>query len=346
MIVYLPALLTISKLYQTLRDSMKKLIILFLFVASFAFSSCSHHKDIKTLKLAHSLSQEHPVHKAMVYFAERVKEKSKGKLQIEIYPSSQLGSERQALELLQIGSLAMTKVSSAVMENFSPKLKVFGYPYLFRNREHRYKVFDSELGKQLLRDGEKYWLHGLTYFDAGSRSFYTKDTPISTPDDLKGLKIRVMPSPTAIKLVKSLGGSPTPVSWGELYTALQQGVVDGAENNLPSFYSSKHYEICKNFSVDQHTSIPDILVISSPIYNKLSAEEKTWINESATEAAQYERKLWEKAEKEALEKIQQAGVKVTYPDKSLFKEKSSTIYESLKKQDTSLYSLIQKIKSL
>ena len=325
---------------------MKKFIILFLLVTSFAFMGCGQHKKIKSLKLAHSLSQEHPVHKAMVYFAERVKEKSKGKLKIEIYPSSQLGSERQALELLQIGSLAMTKVSSAVMENFSPKLKVFGYPYLFRDRTHRYKVYDSELGKKLLQDGEKYWLHGLTYFDAGSRSFYTKDTPIETPEDLRGLKIRVMPSPTAIKLVKSFGGSPTPVSWGELYTALQQGVVDGAENNLPSFYSSKHYEICKNFSLDQHTSIPDILVISSPIYKKLSTDEKKWINESAAEAAHYERKLWEKAEKDALEAIQQEGVKITYPDKALFKEKSGPIYESLKKQDTSLYHLIQKIKSL
>ena len=153
---------------------------------------CNVDSSVKELKLAHSLSNNHPVHKAMQYFAERVSFHSDGKMKIKIYPSSQLGSERECLELLQLGSLAMTKVSSAVMENFSPKLKVFGYPYLFESKEQRYALYDSDLGKELLADGEKYWLHGLTYFDAGSRSFYTKDTPIREPSDLKGLKVRVM----------------------------------------------------------------------------------------------------------------------------------------------------------
>ena len=173
-----------------------------------------------------------------------------GKLKIEIYPNSQLGSERQCLELLQIGSLGMTKVSAAVMENFSPDLKVFGYPYLFRDNEHRFKIYDGPIGQKLLLEGEEYWLRGLTYFDAGNRSFYTKNTEIDKPSDLEGLKIRVMQSPTAINLVKSFGGSPTPISWGELYTGLQQGVVDGAENNLPSFYTSKHYEVCKYLTLN------------------------------------------------------------------------------------------------
>ena len=309
--------------------------------------SCGKKKEeVKTLKLAHSLSVNHPVHVALKYFAERVKEKSEGELQIEIYPGSQLGSERQALELLQIGSLAMTKVSSAVMENFSPKLKVFGYPYLFRDKEHRYSFYDSSLGEELLLEGERYWLHGLTYFDAGSRSFYFKDTPIITPEDLKGKKVRVMQSPMAISLVKSLGGSPTPVSWAELYTSLQQGVVDGAENNLPSFYTSKHYEICKYLSVDQHTAIPDILVISSSIYDKLSSDEKDWIKKSAQEASIKERELWEEAEKDALTEIKKAGVKVNYPDKSSFKEKSESVISNLKETDPELYNLAQQIKEL
>ena len=319
---------------------------LFLILCFSMFASCGREEEGKSLKLAHSLSVNHPVHIAMEYFAERVKEKSAGALTVEIYPGSQLGSERQALELLQIGSLAMTKVSSAVMENFSPKLKVFGYPYLFRNKEHRYNFYDSELGEELLLDGEQYWLHGLTYFDAGSRSFYFKNTAVETPEDLQGKKIRVMQSPMAISLVKSLGGSPTPVSWAELYTSLQQGVVDGAENNLPSFYTSKHYEICKNFSVDQHTAIPDILVISSSIYDQLSDKEKKWINESAQEAAVKERELWEAAEEEALIEIKKAGVKVNYPDKEKFKIQSEAVIENLRTQDTALYNLAQKIKSL
>lgn len=307
---------------------------------------CNVDSSVKELKLAHSLSNNHPVHKAMQYFAERVAFHSDGKMKIKIYPSSQLGSERECLELLQLGSLAMTKVSSAVMENFSPKLKVFGYPYLFESKEQRYALYDSDLGKELLADGEKYWLHGLTYFDAGSRSFYTKETPIREPSDLKGLKVRVMQSPTAIKLVSALGGSPTPVSWGELYTSLQQGVVDAAENNLPSFYSSKHYEICKNLCLDEHSSLPDILVMSSIIYSELSEEEKEVLSISAQEAAIEQRKLWETAEKESLEAVTQAGVKVTRPDIEVFKKESKQIITDLQSEDPDLYDLIQKIKAI
>lgn len=316
------------------------------FIVLLLFTSCSEIEKTKSLKLSHSLSLDHPVHQALAFFAQRVEEKSNGDLIIEIYPGGQLGSERESLELLQLGGLAMTKVSSAVMENFSPKLRVFGYPYLFEDREHRYKLYDSDLGTELLADGEQYWLRGLTYFDAGSRSFYTKDTPIETPDDLKGLKIRVMQSPTAINLVKSLGGSPTPVSWGELYTALQQGVVEGAENNLPSFYTSRHYEICKNFSMDEHSAVPDILVISTLIYDKLSSEEKEWIEEAAQEASVKQRELWEVAETEALEAIKEEGVNVTYPDKELFKEESSHIIRNLKTEEPALYNTIQEIKNL
>ncbi|WP_037316941.1 TRAP transporter substrate-binding protein [Salegentibacter sp. Hel_I_6] len=316
------------------------------FLAIFLFVSCSQKEETKSLKLSHGLSLDHPVHQALAFFAERVEKKSNGELIVEVYPGGQLGSERESLELLQLGGLAMTKVSSAVMENFSPKLRVFGYPYIFQDKEHRYKLYDSGLGNELLLDGEQYWLRGLTYFDAGSRSFYTTDTPIKTPSDLKGLKIRVMQSPTSISLIKSLGGSPTPVSWGELYTSLQQGVVEGAENNLPSFYTSRHYEICKNFSMDEHSAIPDILVISTLIYNKLSSEEKKWIQEAAQEAAVKQRELWEIAEKEALEAIKEEGVNITYPDKELFKKQSEHIIKDLKEEEPALYSIVQEIKDL
>ncbi len=303
-------------------------------------------KAANSIKLAHGLGVTHPVHEAMVYMADLVAKKSDGKLTLEIYPSSQLGSEKQCLELLQIGSLGMTKVSAAVMENFSPDLRVLGYPYLFRDDEHRFKVYDGAIGKQLLSGSEKYWLKGLTYFDAGNRSFYTKNTPIDKPEDLQGLKVRVMQSPTAIEMVKTFGGSPTPISWGELYTALQQGVVDGAENNLPSFYSSKHYEVCKFLSLDEHTSVPDILAISTIVWDKLKDSEKKWITEAAEEATVYQHKLWKEAEQEALEEVEKAGVEVSYPDKSLFEEKSESMLKALKEKDEHLYQLAQQIKKV
>ena len=186
----------------------------------------------------------------------------------------------------------------------------------------------------------------MTYFDAGNRSFYTKDTPIDRPQDLEGLKIRVMQSPTAIEMVKSFGGSPTPISWGELYTSLQQGVVDGAENNLPSFYTSKHYEVCKYFSKNEHSSIPDILVIGTLTWNRLSSQEKDWLMEAVEKATVLQRKLWEIAEEEALTEIEKAGVQVSYPDKELFEDKAKTMLRSLKEENRHLYELVQEIKNI
>lgn len=318
--------------------------LLLLFSISMVLMQCSENSKTKYLKLGHALNVDHPVHKAMVFMADRVKEKSKGKLQIEIYPSQQLGSERQCLELLQLGSLSITKVSAAVYENFAPTTKVFSLPYIFRDRQHTYKVLDGPIGKSMLAEGEQYWLRGLAYFDAGYRSFYTKK-PIHQPEDLKGLKIRVQESVTAMELVRSLGGSPTPIAWGELYTALQQGVVDGAENNPPVFYTSRHYEVCKYYTLNEHTSVPDLLIIGTIAWNNLSQQEQQWLQEAADEAVQYQRKLWQEAEKEALIKVQEAGVKIIYPDKSKFAEKTKHMIEALK-DEKEVYELIQKIQAV
>lgn len=309
------------------------------------FLSCTENSETKFLKLAHGLEVTHPVHKGMEYMAERLKEKSDGKLQIEIYPAQQLGSERQALELLQIGSLAMSKTSGAVMENFAPKIKALSLPYVFKGREHTYRVLDSKVGKDLLIQSEKFWLRGLGYFDAGQRSFYTKDKPVNSPSDLEGLKIRVQESVMAMNLVESLGGAPTPISWGELYTALQQGVVDGAENNPPSFYSSRHYEICKYYSLNEHTAVPDILVIGTVAWNRLSKQEQTWLQEAADEAITFQRKLWVSAEQEALDAVVAAGVTIIRPDKSTFMAKTKGLLEAFK-DDKEMFDLIQQIQAI
>jgi len=305
---------------------------------------CADLSGTKYLKLAHGLDSSHPVHKGMVFMQEKLNEKSGGSLQIEIYPSQQLGTERQALELLQIGSLAMTKVSGAVMESFAPRMKCLSLPYVFRDRQHTYNVQDGKVGKALLIQSEKYWLRGLGYFDAGQRSFYTKEKSIMKPDDLKGMKIRVQESVMAMNLVRSLGGAPTPISWGELYTALQQGVVDGAENNPPSFVSSRHYEICKYYSLNEHTAVPDILVIGTVAWNGLSEQEQGWLQEAADEAIDYQRRLWVEAEQESLDIVTAAGVTVTRPDKTLFAAKTKSLLEEYK-DDKEMYALIQQIQA-
>lgn len=307
-------------------------------------ASCSQAENSRTLKLGHGLDVSHSVHKAMVKMGEDLERISNGKLKLQIYPSQQLGTERQCLELLQIGSLDMTKVSVGVLENFAPKMKVLGLPFLFRDREHSFTVLDGPIGQGLLDEGEQYWLKGLGYYDAGSRSFYTKDKPVRTPDDLIGQKIRVMESVTAMDMVSGLGGSPTPISWGELYTALQQGVVDGAENNPPSFYLSRHYEVAKYYTLDEHTVLPDVLLAGTHLWDDLSQEEKTWLKQAVETSVVYQRKLWLEAENEALEAVKKAGVELIYPDKTLFADKIKDSFDKYK-EDKEFYQMIKDIQA-
>ena len=305
---------------------------------------CQSQSRIRVIKLAHVLDPSHPVHQGMVYMAEKVMEKSGGKMRLDIYPSGQLGQERDLIELLQIGSLAMTKVSTAPLEAFVPEMKIFGIPYVFRDDEHRWKVLKSDIGKRLLLSGEKFFLRGMCYYDAGSRSFYTKEVPINSPENLKGLKIRVMKSLTSFAMVQSLGGSPTPIPWGELYTALQQGVVDGAENNPPSFYLSRHYEVCKYYSLDEHTAVPDILLMSTVVWQSLSPKEQQWLQEAVDESVAQQKILWKESSDEALREVQKAGVKVLYPDNTLFQQEVQEMHASY--QGTTIYDLIQKIQNV
>lgn len=319
----------------------KAIFLLFILTISF---SCQQNSDFKVIKLAHGLDTNHPVHKAMLKMGKELNTTSNGKLKLEIYPNQQLGSERQCLELLQIGSLDMTKVSAAVMENFSPNMKVLGLPFLFRDKQHTFKILDGEIGKELLDGGQKYWLKGLGYYDAGSRSFYTKNRNINNPKDLEGLKIRVMESVTAMNMVNSLGGSPTPISFGELYTALQQGVVDGAENNPTSFYLSRHYEVCKYFSLDEHTTIPDVLIVSTHLWETLNEKEQNWLQNAVDISVKHQRELWAASESNALDAVKKEGVTVVKPEKKEFKNKVEGMYETFKDNEE-IYSLINRIKN-
>lgn len=306
--------------------------------------------DRVVIKMGHGLDTFHPVHRAMVFMSERLEEKSGGTMTIDVYPSEQLGNERQLVELLQIGSLGMTKVSAAVMEGFAPVYSLLSVPYLFRDIEHSYEVLDGEIGDELLLSSESFWLRGLCFYDAGSRSFYTKERPILTPDDLAGLKMRVQESPSAQRMVNVLGGSATPVAWGELYTALQQGVVDGAENNPPSFFTSQHYKIAQHYSLDEHTVVPDVVLISTKIWESLTPQQHQWLQEAADESAVHQRRLWKEASDEALREVQEAGVTIYTPDKAPFVAKVQPIYEDYRTSsnpvDQQIYQYIQEIQSM
>lgn len=317
---------------------------IFFLTLTILFLGCKSERSSKTLRLGHTLDVQHPVHKAMVIFGEELDKLSNGKIKVNIYPSGQLGGERECLELLQIGSLDITKVSAAVLENFIPEYKVFSIPYMFRDKAHTFSVFDSEIGENLLLKGERFRLRGLTFYDAGSRSFYMKEEPVKMPVDLNGKKIRVQKSNMAVAMINDLGGSPTPISWGELYTALQQGVVDGAENNPPSFYTSKHYEVCKFYSLDEHTSVPDVLLIGTDTWKRLSNQEKEWVSKAIKVSTIAQRKLWAASEKESLAAVKAAGVQIFYPEKKPFEEQTKGIL-NLFDENKEMKTLISSIKN-
>jgi tripartite ATP-independent transporter DctP family solute receptor len=281
-----------------------------------------------TLKLAHGLPPEHPVHQGMLHMQRTLEELSGGRMRLELYPSGQLGGETECLEQVQRGSLAMTKSSTAPLEGFIDEMKVFGLPYLFADEAHFWRVLDGEIGRELLEKGRPKHLLGLCYYEAGSRSFYTKSRMIKTPADLKGQKIRVQNSPVAMKMVEALGGSPTPIAWGELYSALAQGTVDGAENNPPSYLSEKHCEAAPFFSKDEHTRVPDILLIGTTVWDGLSAIEQGWLSEAAAASSRYQRELWNRESDQALQEAQDRFAAQVYePDKQLFMDKVQPVYD-------------------
>ena len=295
------------------------------------------------LKLGHGLDIMHPVHEAMVFMAEKIKEKSVGRMRVEVFPNEQLGNEKECIEALQLGYLAMTKTSSAPMESFVNAMKVFGVPYLFRDAEHFWNALNGPIGKELLLAGEAKRLRGLCYYDAGARSFYAK-REIRQPSDLAGMKIRVQNSIMSMKMVEAMGGSPTPIPWGELYTSLDQGVVDGAENNPPSFRTSRHYEVCAYYTLDEHTRLPDILVISTHVWAGLSPQQQRILQEAVDESVEYQRKIWAEAEEKDLRTVQDEGVQILVPDKQPFRESVRPIWKEF--EDTAIGELINRIQEV
>ena len=307
-------------------------------------SACEQLVGPKVIYLAHTLPISHPVHRGMEVFAEQVRANSDGVLDVRIFPDGQLGTEREVLELLQIGSIAMTKVSAAAMANFAPEYQVMGVPYLFRDKEHFFSVLEGPTGEAILEAGSEYRLRGLCFYDAGSRSFYTKDRPIHAPEDLQGMKIRVMNHQMSVDMVNEMGGSATPMAYSELYTALQQGVVDGAENNPPSFVTSGHYEVCKYYTLDEHSSIPDVLVMGTKYWDLLSAQEQQWVKAAAQTSAQAQKQFWKDDVAECMLKLEEEGVEIIRPEKSLFASKTQAVLDAFS-QDPKMKELVQAIQA-
>ncbi len=243
-------------------------------------------------KLASVLPAAHPVHQALVSFADKVKEKTKGEIAITVFPAGQLGQEKDYIEGAQLGSIEVTKVSSAPLGQFSKSLQVVSLPFIWKDLNHQHRVLGGAIGKRLMADLEKSGFKGLAFYDAGFRHVTTRIGPVRKPDDLKGLKIRVMQSEPLIASINAFGATAVPMGQGEVYVALQQKVIDGWENNEPTVVSFNMQEVAKYFSYTRHVSIPDILIMSKRVFDSVSPALQKAILESAAEAIPVQRKIW------------------------------------------------------
>ncbi|SHO57402.1 TRAP transporter substrate-binding protein [Vibrio quintilis] len=298
-----------------------------------------------TLKLSHNQDRTHPVHKSMQFMAKEVKALTHGEVRIRIYPNGQLGTQRESMELLQNGAIDMVKSNASELESFEPAYGAFNIPYIFHDKAHFYRAITGDVGEKILASSHDKGFVGLTYYDAGARSFYAQK-PIKSPSDLKGMKIRVQPSPTAVEMIQLMGGSPTPLAFGELYTALQQGVVDGAENNPTALTSARHGEVVKYYSQDEHTIIPDVLVISSKVWDKLPADQQAAIKKAATDSMMYHKDLWTKMTDKAIEKAEKSmDVKFVKVDKQPFIDAVKPMHDKALK-NPAIASYVQQIDAL
>lgn len=294
------------------------------------FATSAQAAEKVTLKLAHNLERSHVVHQTFEHLAKEVKALSDGKMTIRIYPSSQMGSARETMELLQNGALDMTKGSASDLESFDNIYAIYNLPYLFKDQNHFNKVVFGSVGKEIMDSSKDKGFFALSAYVAGTRSFYAKK-PITKPEDLKGLKIRVQASPTTLKMIELMGGSPTPISFGEVYTAMQQGVVDGAENNVPSWVQTRHIEIAKVFSEDEHASIPDFLVISTKTWNKLTPEQQQILAKAAKDSEAWQQQAWKKVEEETRAQAKAMGGEFVSVDKAPFRAAVQPLYDDFRK---------------
>ncbi|MGR6861574.1 TRAP transporter substrate-binding protein [Aliivibrio salmonicida] len=323
----------------------RKSILTVLIGTALSLSISTSAVSATILKLSHNQSRDYAVHKAMDSMAKEVRELTNGEVRIRIYPDAQLGTQRESMELMQNGALDMVKTNAAELEAFAPAYAAFNLPYLFRNKSHYYDVQKGEVGEDILASSRDSGFIGITYYDAGARSFYASK-PINTPEDLKGLKIRVQPSPSAISMVKALGGNATPLAYGELYTALQQGVVDAAENNIPSYSLSRHSEVSKFFSLDEHTMVPDVLVISNKAYDSLSEENRIALKKAANNSMELMKKLWAESETTERAKAEKLGVTFITPNKQAFIDAVQPMYEALNTTNPELAEIVNRIKAV
>ncbi|WP_407425159.1 TRAP transporter substrate-binding protein [Treponema sp.] len=285
--------------------------------AGLAVTGCNKDKKAApeakkmVLRYAENQAQDYPTTQAAYKFAEMVEQKTNGRIHIDVYHGGQLGDEKSVIEQLQFGAIDFTRVSISPLSEFEKSLNVLQLPYLYKDAAQMWRVLDGEIGENFLKSVSSANLVGLSWFDAGARNFYNSKKPVTKLEDLKGLKIRVQESQMMMGMVAALGASATPMAYGEVYSGLQTGVIDGAENNWPSYDSVSHYEVAKYYVLDEHTRVPEMQMVSKITWDKISPEDQAIIKECALESAKIERELWAAKEGASEAKVKEAGSVIT-----------------------------------
>ena len=321
--------------------SIKKILGTALAVASIlGFAASAEAKT--TVRISHTQIETHPDHIGFVAFKNFVESKAGDKYDVRIFPNSSLGANEKVLELVKMNSVQFLSVSTANIESFNKKYAVFSVPFLFTSESTFEKfITNPEVLAELGSDAEKDGFRPLGAFTAGTRNFYSK-TPINTVDDLKGKKFRVQAGPTNVKMMEAFGAAATPMSFGEVYSALQQGVIDGAENNELALTDQKHGEVCKYFSYDGHQMCPDLIVASEKFLSKLSDEDRKLFEDAAKVAQKAEFEAWHKRIAEAKEQAKKMGVTFIDVDANAFREKVLPLHQQLLNENPAMKAMYDK----
>ncbi|MGY9048985.1 C4-dicarboxylate ABC transporter [Puniceibacterium antarcticum] len=298
-----------------------------------------------TLKSSDTHPDGYPTVEAVKAMGEALKTSSDGRICIEIFASAQLGEEKDTIEQTQFGVIDLNRVSLGPFNNIVPETQVPSLPYIFRSVDHMHTVMDGPVGDEILAAFAGADLVGLTFYDGGSRSFYNSEKPITSMADMAGMKFRVMQSDMFVDMVSALGANATPMPYGEVYSSIQTGVIDGAENNWPSYDTSGHFEVAKYYTLDQHLIVPEVLVMSKISWDKLSPEDQALVKQAAKDSTPVMRDLWQAQEKASEDKIRAAGVEiVTDIDKTPFIEAMVPVYEKYVTDDK-LKSMVERIQA-
>ncbi|TIU41641.1 MAG: TRAP transporter substrate-binding protein, partial [Mesorhizobium sp.] len=286
----------------------------------------------------------YPTVEAVKYFGELVKERTAGRYAVELYHSAQLGEEKDTIEQVRTGVIDLNRISMAPFNGLIPETTVPSLPYIFRSEDHMHKVMDGAVGDQIAAAFEQVGLVLLAFYDSGARSFYNSKKPINSLADLSGMKFRVIQSDIFVDMVAALGANATPMPYGEVYSAIETGVIDGAENNFPSYDTAKHAEVAKFYSLDEHTMVPEAFVMAKSSWDKLTPEDQAIFKAVAKESVARQRELWTAKVKESRAKVEAAGSQITTPDKQPFIDAMGPVYEKHVKDDK-LKAMVEAIKA-